>query len=84
MIATDIKASDTVSIPASNRPEYSFKVVFAKDEFRKSYDHYSNQNLDLPIGKYLAIIKIDTEGKEREYRRKFSIGSKKEDIQWLN
>lgn len=82
MIATDIKASDTISIPASNEPEYCFKVVFAKDEFIKSYDHFNGQNINLPMGEYLAIIKIDTAGKKMEYRKKFSVGNKKEDIHW--
>ena len=82
MIATDIKASDTLSIPASNSPEYSFEIVFAKDEFIKCVDHFNGQNFDLPMGEYLAIVKIDISGKEIEYRRKFSVGSKKEDIHW--
>ena len=83
MIAANIQASDyTLSIPPSNYPEYSFRVVFAKNEFVKCVDHFNGQNFDLPIGEYLAIVKINTSEKEIEYRRKFSVGSKKEDLHW--
>ena len=85
MIATNIQASDyTLSIPPSNYPEYSFKVVFAKDEFVKCVDRFNGQNYDLSIGEYLAIVKINTSGKDKEYRKKFFIGNTKEDLCWEN
>ena len=87
MIATDIKASDyMLSIPPSNHLENCFEVVKARDSFVKCVDHCPylgyGQNIDLPIGKYLIIIKIDSAGKKIEDRKKFSVGSKKEDLCW--
>lgn len=85
MIATNIQASDhTLSIPPSNYPEYSFKIVFAKNEFVKCVDHFNGQNYDLPIGEYLAIVKINISGEEKEYRKKFFIGNTKENLCWGN
>jgi len=85
IIATNIQASDyTLSIPPSNSPEYSFEVVFAKDGFVKCVDHFNGQNYDLSKGEYLAIIKINISGKEKEYRKKFFVGNMKEDLCWEN
>jgi hypothetical protein len=83
MIATDIETSDSaISIPPSSYPEYTFDVVFAKDDFTKCFDHLNGQNFDLPIGEYIAIVNIDTPEEEITHKRRFIVGNKKEDLRW--
>lgn len=83
MIATDIQPLDYgLSLPPSDYPEYAFEAVFAKDGFVECVDRFNGQNCDLQKGEYLAIVKIATSGKETRYRRKFSVGSMKEDLHW--
>lgn len=84
MIATKIQASHTLSIPPSNYPEYSFRVVFAKNEFVKCVGHFNGQNYDLSVGEYLAIVKINTSERDKEYRKRFFIGNEKGDLCWEN
>lgn len=92
MVVTDIMASVyttqnaeqmiSVSLPASTIPALINLVEARNDGYTNTIAHYEPKNIQLPVGKYCAIIKVKTSEKEKEFRRNFFVGNKQEDLHW--
>ena len=92
MVVTDIMATIyttqnakpmiSVSLPVSNIPAMINLVEARDDGYTNTIANYEAKNIQLPVGKYCANIRVYTSEKETEYRRNFVVGSKQEDLHW--
>ncbi len=91
MVVTDIIAQiysthDTpkasVSLPTSILPTTIDLVKAMHNGKANTIAHYEPKNIDLPAGKYRAIIRIETSEKENKYSKEFTVGLKPEDLRW--